>query len=125
VNTERRIFIHLRRKGKLLFLILIRKLSAPAVHTPPKDVMLKKREFRSLWPVTITFISATERMNAGHQAGRVRNYKILAYFPGVARVFIYPNLIVICVPSLADNFYAPWWYITHSSADLHTVTSSH
>jgi hypothetical protein len=32
----------------------------------------------------------------------------LAYFPGVARVFIYPNLIAICVPSLADNFYAPW-----------------
>jgi hypothetical protein len=27
---------------------------------------------------------------------------ILAYFPGVARVFIYPNLIVICVPSLAE-----------------------
>jgi hypothetical protein len=34
-------------------------------------------------------------------------------------------LIVICVPSLADNFYAPWRYITHSSADLHTVRSSH
>jgi hypothetical protein len=48
-----------------------------------------------------------------------------AYFPGVARVFIYPNLIVICVRSLADNFYAPWRYVTHSSADLHTVTSSH
>jgi hypothetical protein len=47
-------------------------------------------------------------------------YNILAYFPGVARVFIYPNLIVICVPSLADNFYAPWRNITHSSADLHT-----
>jgi hypothetical protein len=30
---------------------------------------------------------------------------ILAYFPGVARVFIYPSLIVICVPSLADNVY--------------------
>jgi hypothetical protein len=28
--------------------------------------------------------------------------EILAYFPGVARVFIYPNLIVICVPSLAE-----------------------
>jgi hypothetical protein len=27
---------------------------------------------------------------------------ILAYFPGVARVFIYPNLILICVPSLAE-----------------------
>jgi hypothetical protein len=27
---------------------------------------------------------------------------ILAYFPGVARVFIYPNLIVICVPNLAE-----------------------
>jgi hypothetical protein len=26
----------------------------------------------------------------------------LAYFPGVARVFIYPSLIVICVPSLAE-----------------------
>jgi hypothetical protein len=26
----------------------------------------------------------------------------LAYFPGDARVFIYPNLIVICVPSLAE-----------------------
>jgi hypothetical protein len=51
-------------------------------------------------------------------------YNRLAYFPGVARVFIYPNLIVICVPSLADNFYTPWRYITHSSADLHTVTSS-
>jgi hypothetical protein len=52
-------------------------------------------------------------------------YRILAYFPGIARVFIYPNLIVICVPSLADNFYAPWRYITHLSADLHTVTSLH
>jgi hypothetical protein len=50
---------------------------------------------------------------------------ILAYFPGVARVVIYPNLIVICVPSLADNFYAPWRFIAHTSADLHTVTSSH
>jgi hypothetical protein len=29
-------------------------------------------------------------------------YLILVYFPGVARVFIYPNLIVICVPSLAE-----------------------
>jgi hypothetical protein len=28
--------------------------------------------------------------------------KLLAYFPGVARVLIYPNLIVICVPSLAE-----------------------
>jgi hypothetical protein len=27
---------------------------------------------------------------------------LLAYFPGVARIFIYPNLIVICVPSLAE-----------------------
>jgi hypothetical protein len=27
---------------------------------------------------------------------------LLAYFPGVARVFIYPNLIVMCVPSLAE-----------------------
>jgi hypothetical protein len=52
-------------------------------------------------------------------------YMLLAYFPSVARVFIYPNLIVICVPSLADNFYAPSRYITHSSADLHTVASSH
>jgi hypothetical protein len=42
----------------------------------------------------------------------------LAYFPGVARVFIYPNLVVICVSSLADNLYAPWRYITHWSADL-------
>jgi hypothetical protein len=56
---------------------------------------------------------------------RYRIYQKLAYFPGVARVFIYPNLIVICVPSLPDNFYAPWRYITHMSADLHTVTSSH
>jgi hypothetical protein len=52
-------------------------------------------------------------------------YYLLAYFPGVARVFIYRNLIVICVPSLADNFYAPWRYITHSSANLHTVATSH
>jgi hypothetical protein len=52
-------------------------------------------------------------------------YLELAYFPDVARVFIYPNLIVICVPSLADNFYSHWRYITHTSADLHTVTSSH
>jgi hypothetical protein len=29
-------------------------------------------------------------------------YVILAYFPGDARVFIYPNLIVICVPSLTE-----------------------
>jgi hypothetical protein len=36
-----------------------------------------------------------------------------------------PYLIVIFVPSLADNFYAPWRYITQSSAHLHTVTSSH
>jgi hypothetical protein len=44
-----------------------------------------------------------------HNANRtVVNFsRILAYFPGVARVFIYPNLIVLCVPSLADNFYAP------------------
>jgi hypothetical protein len=28
--------------------------------------------------------------------------KLLAYFPGVARVFIFPNLIVIFVPSLAE-----------------------
>jgi hypothetical protein len=27
---------------------------------------------------------------------------LLDYFPGVARVFIYPNLIVICLPSLAE-----------------------
>jgi hypothetical protein len=27
---------------------------------------------------------------------------VLAYFPGVARVFNYPNLIVICVPTLAE-----------------------
>jgi hypothetical protein len=26
----------------------------------------------------------------------------LAYFPDVAQVFIYPNLIVICVPSSAE-----------------------
>jgi hypothetical protein len=26
---------------------------------------------------------------------------------------------------LNNNLYAPWRYITHSSADLHTVTSSH
>jgi hypothetical protein len=26
----------------------------------------------------------------------------LAYFPGIARVFIYPNLIVICLPSSAE-----------------------
>jgi hypothetical protein len=32
----------------------------------------------------------------------VYNYLELAYFPGVARVFIYPNLIVVCVPSLAE-----------------------
>jgi hypothetical protein len=32
-------------------------------------------------------------------------YKQLAYFPGVARVFIYPNLIVICVTSLAEIAY--------------------
>jgi hypothetical protein len=37
-------------------------------------------------------------------------YSLLAYFPGVALVFIYPNLIVMCVPSLTD---------------LHTVTSLH
>jgi hypothetical protein len=29
-------------------------------------------------------------------------YYKLAYFSGVARVFIYPNLIAICVPSLAE-----------------------
>jgi hypothetical protein len=46
----------------------------------------------------------------------VQLYILLAYFPSVAQVFIYPNLIVICVPSLADNFYAPWRYITHLSA---------
>jgi hypothetical protein len=45
-------------------------------------------------------------------------FKRLAYFPGVARVFIYPNLIVICVPSLADNFYAPWRYIVLISPAL-------
>jgi hypothetical protein len=28
--------------------------------------------------------------------------QVLAYFPGVAWVFIYPNLIVICVPSLTE-----------------------
>jgi hypothetical protein len=27
---------------------------------------------------------------------------VLAYFPVVVRVFIYPNLIVICVPSLIE-----------------------
>jgi hypothetical protein len=43
----------------------------------------------------------------------VYSYSVLAYFPSVARVFIYPNIIVICVPSLADNFYAPWRYIAH------------
>jgi hypothetical protein len=48
---------------------------------------------------------------------------LLAYFPGVARVFIYPNLIAMCVPSLVDNFYAAWRYITHSSADLHLRTN--
>jgi hypothetical protein len=29
-------------------------------------------------------------------------YQLLAYFPGVARLFIYPNLIVICVLSMAE-----------------------
>jgi hypothetical protein len=29
-------------------------------------------------------------------------YRRLAYFPGDARVFIYLNLIVICVPSLVE-----------------------
>jgi hypothetical protein len=29
-------------------------------------------------------------------------YKLLADYPGVAWVFIYPNLIVICVPSLVE-----------------------
>jgi hypothetical protein len=27
---------------------------------------------------------------------KYENYTVLAYFPGVARVFIYPNLIVMC-----------------------------
>jgi hypothetical protein len=32
----------------------------------------------------------------------MRLYLKLADYPVVARVFIYPNLIVICVPSLAE-----------------------
>jgi hypothetical protein len=38
------------------------------------------------------------------------------YFPGVARVFIYPNLIVMCVPSLAE--------IAHLGGILSIVTST-
>jgi hypothetical protein len=41
---------------------------------------------------------------------------ILAYFPGVARVFIYPNLIVICVPNLAE--------IAHLGGILSIITST-
>jgi hypothetical protein len=43
--------------------------------------------------------------NAEHAVNRCNteaNYKTLAYFPGLVRVFIYPNLIVICVPILAE-----------------------
>jgi hypothetical protein len=36
---------------------------------------------------------------------------LLGYFPGVAQVFIYPNLIVICVPSLAEIVHlSQTWY---------------
>jgi hypothetical protein len=41
---------------------------------------------------------------------------ILAYFPGVARVFIYPNLIVIFVPSLAE--------IAHLDGTFSIITST-
>jgi hypothetical protein len=40
----------------------------------------------------------------------------LAYLPGVARVFIYPNLIVVCVPSLAE--------IAHFDGILSITTST-
>jgi hypothetical protein len=43
-------------------------------------------------------------------------YFKLAYFPGVARVFIYPNLIVICVPSLAE--------IAHLDGIISIITST-
>jgi hypothetical protein len=41
---------------------------------------------------------------------------ILPYFPGVSRVFIYPNLIVICVSSLAE--------IAHFNGIFSIITST-
>jgi hypothetical protein len=86
-----------------------------------KDIYKKKVVSRMLSVHVIPYeCMCTNLSNASK-----RIYILLDYFPGVARVFIYPNLIVMCVPSLTDNLYAPWRYITHSSAELHTVTSSH
>jgi hypothetical protein len=75
-------------------------------------------------------ISKVRMQDSGIDRQHIESYWSQDYFitilcPWRSRVLIYPNLIVICVPSLADNFYTPWRYITHSSADLHTVTSSH
>jgi hypothetical protein len=50
---------------------------------------------------TVTFQNATIWIVTGAKTEVCIVY-ILAYFPGVARVFIYPNLIVICVPILAE-----------------------
>jgi hypothetical protein len=43
-------------------------------------------------------------------------YSLLTYFPGVARVFIYPNLIAIYVPRLAE--------IAHLDGILSIITST-
>jgi hypothetical protein len=43
-------------------------------------------------------------------------YRLLAYFLGVAQVFIYPNLIVICVLSLAE--------IAHLAGIFSIITST-
>lgn len=70
------IFTYLPRTRIHLFLLLIPQLSAPAVYTPPKDVILKKQEFRSFWPVAITFIRATERMK---QDITLDGYEMITY----------------------------------------------
>jgi hypothetical protein len=61
------------------------------------------------------------------------DYQLIS--PGAAQVFIYPNLIVICVPSLTEiaHIDSIFSIITStllggtlpSLTDLHTVTSSH
>jgi hypothetical protein len=60
----------------------------------------KRKKGMNFTETTLPLVTTASQMNTVHTPHPF--YIILAYFPGVARVFIYPNLIVICVTSLSE-----------------------
>jgi hypothetical protein len=71
-----------------------------------------------LWNPKCSMVPVLNQTNQVHTAPFIylRFILLLAYFPGVVRVFIYPNLMVICVPSLAE--------ISHLDGIFSIITST-